>query len=116
MPNKLLAELHVGQTFLRRLDKNYYLSELNANALRRKRKGYDESRKEEIRTLHWKRRMVNKGLPPRKWTKRDVDFLIKFYKIKEYTVLARIMGRSVGSIEHKVNRLRLRKNHQWNTN
>ena len=113
MPNKLLLKLHKGQTFFKRLDRDYYLAELKTNAFRRKRKEYDKNRKEEIHILHQKRRKINKGLPLRKWSKKEINFLKKNYRTKDYVELAKIMKRSTGSIEHKVLRLGLRKNYQW---
>jgi len=113
MPNKLLKELHLGQNFFRRLNPDYYFNELRLNAIRRKVKGYDENRREEICALHKKRRMINKGCPPKKWSKKEIRFLTKNYKVREYKEIAKMMGRSTGSIEHKVLRLGLRKNNRW---
>ena len=113
MPNKLLTELHLGQAFFRRLNPNYYSNELRLNAVRRKEKGYDILRKDEIKLLHNKRRMMNKGLPQRKWDNEEVKFLIKYFKKNDYKEIAKELERSTGSIEHKVLRLGLKKNNKY---
>jgi hypothetical protein len=112
MPNKLLTILHKGQNFFLRQYPNYYLNELRLNAIKRKKKGYDNSRKDEIKYLHNIRRKVNKGLLSKRWTEKEIEFLRKNYK-DEYQNIAKQLGRSTGSIEHKVLRLGLKKNNKW---
>ncbi|MHC1610558.1 MAG: hypothetical protein ACXQTW_02995 [Candidatus Methanospirareceae archaeon] len=45
----------------------------------------------------------------RKWTKEEVEFLIKNYDKMDNREIARILGRSVISVQHKASRLGLRK-------
>jgi organic radical activating enzyme len=99
------------------LEKNpdYYFRELRANAIREKKRKRSRKRKDELRRLNRERRKFNKGLPARFWTDEEIEFLHKNYKEKEYQWIARKLGRSTTSIEHKVSRLGLLKNNKWTT-
>jgi len=112
MPNKLLRQQHKGQCFYLRQNKDYYLKELENNAKRSREKGYNNDRLEEIKRLHKKRR-INTGLPQKKWDNEEIEYLKENYKRSGYKDIAIKLGRSTSSIEHKVLRLKLLKNHKY---
>ena len=115
MPNKLLQKLKKGQAFFLRQNPDYYFNELRNNAIRGMKRKYDDKRRDEIKFLHQKRRMVNKNLPPKKWQQKEIEFLITEFRNNDYKNLAKKLNRSTGSIEHKIIRLGLQKNNHWKT-
>ena len=51
----------------------------------------------------------------KKWTKEEVEFLIRNYSTMDNRTLATLLGRSVSSVEHKAKYLGLRKDKRfWN--
>ena len=113
MPNSILRKLHKGSCYFLRQNPIYYNNELRLNTIRRREKRYDENRYEEIKYLHEKRRGTNKGLPPKLWDGKEIEYLREHFKKENYEKLAIKLGRSTDSIEHKVIRLGFRKNNRW---
>jgi len=54
------------------------------------------------------------GLVKRKrWTREEVEFLMRNYNNMDNRTLATLLGRSVGSVQHKAIRLGLRKSERF---
>ena len=49
----------------------------------------------------------------KKWTKEELEFLIKNYGTMDNRTLATMLGRSVGSVQHQAVRLGLRKDKSY---
>lgn len=95
-----------------RRDDEYRIKELEANAIRRKEKDYDGKRYEEIKNNHKKRRDSVGYATPRRWTQEEVEILIE-NKHNDYVEIAKLLNRSLSSIEHKISRLGQRKYNKW---
>lgn len=109
----------VKETSAQRLrrDKEYYQKELKSNAKRREQKGYDLGRNEEILKNHKKRRAIVSRYVKvigKRWTDYELDFLREHISLNsDYSAVAIFLGRSLGSVEHKVIRMGLRKNNKY---
>ena len=93
-------------TRLRR-NKEYYLNELKNNARRCRTRNYERDGE-----LHKKRRTLSGSFNRRKWTLEEVEYL-KENRFSDYLIIALKLKRSLGSIEHKIVKLNLQKNHKW---
>jgi len=49
----------------------------------------------------------------KRWTKEELEFLIKNYGVMDNITLAAMLGRSVGSVQHHSRRLGLRKDKSY---
>jgi len=49
----------------------------------------------------------------KRWTREELEFLIKNYGTMDNRTLAAILGRSVGSVQHQARRLGLRKDKSY---
>ena len=49
----------------------------------------------------------------KRWTKEEVEFLIRNYSTMDNRILANLLGRSVDSVMHKANRLGLKKSKRF---
>ena len=96
----------------RRTDKKYYLKELELNASREFR--YRSVAKAKRDRMLSKKRADRCGYFGRQdWTQEEVTFLKNNYKSTFIEKMAIELERSLSSIEHKLSKLRLIKNHKW---
>lgn len=96
-----------------RREKSYYLKELELNARRRSKQGYDEKRAEEIAERNaYYHRITGVGRPAKNWSEEDVEWLRENYKKPRLEICA-YLTRSWASVQHKVSRLGLLKHHKW---
>lgn len=99
-----------------RKNKEYYLRELEQNAIRRKVKGYDDTpkRKEASKKNRmYKQEITGAGQKAKRWTIKEITYLKTNYMKKDILKMAFDLDRSWSSISHKLSRLKLRKNHKW---
>jgi hypothetical protein len=112
---KFSTRTETSATILRR-DKNYYLKELKANAIRSVSKnGYlDEKRINQIKQLADKRqKLTGVGRKRKKWTLEELSYLHKNYRFMDILEMALDLNRSWSSVEHKLNRLKLTNYNNW---
>lgn len=98
-----------------RKEPDYYLKELEANAKRRKIKGYDtdQERIEQIKKRkEYYLELTGKDRPRREWTVEEIKWL-KENHLKPYLEICRFLGRNWNSISHKISRLGLQKYNKW---
>lgn len=96
-----------------RQDGAYYLEELKKNAVRSRKYNYDGKRIDQITELN-KLRRDRCGFHGRKeWTLKEIKFLKENWNLMLYETLAKELKRSYSSIQHKINKLGLRKNNKW---
>ena len=112
---KQLVAVRKDYKYYRQQD-GYYLKELEKNATRRKVKGYDKD-PQRIKDIKQRREEVQKisgkGRRPRRWTDKEVKYLMDNYKTTDFLTMALYLNRSWQSISHKVTRLNLKKYHNW---
>lgn len=112
---KRFVEVRRDATFLRK-DKDYYLKELKANAIRGKKNYYhnDPDRKEAIREKYYEYQEMTGTPPPREWGEGEIEYLEEHYKTKKSYDIALHLGRSMNSVRRKATRLGLVKYNKWN--
>ena len=99
-----------------RRDKNYYLNELKANAIRAVSKNsyLDTERINQIKQIADKRqKLTGVGRKRRKWLIEEIAYLEKNYRFMDILEMALDLNRSWSSVEHKLNRLKLTTYHNW---
>lgn len=97
-----------------RRNKEYYLKELKANAVRSHKKKYDEHRMEVIKeNMERYHQETGRGRMPREWSEEEINYLRSNYE-KPRLELCKYLGRSWSSVGHKICRLGLQKYNKWN--
>jgi hypothetical protein len=96
-----------------RRDRKYYLEELQKNAIRRTKRGYDKKRMDEIERNH-KRLLESCGHHGwKRWTGNEEIYLRINYKELYIAEMAKELKRSYVSVMHKLIRMGLLYNHKW---
>ena len=97
---------------IRRSDPDYYLKELEHNAMNEPK--YRSVEKSQRDRMIKKIRADSCGyFGNQRWGRDEVSFLRENYKKISIECIALQLGRSFSSIRHKLQRLRLLKNHKW---
>ncbi len=98
-----------------RRDKNYYLKELELNAKRNIGLNMSPERRKEIEKWHKEiQERTGAGRPPKDWSKKEIQFLSKFWGKLPAVDIAIKLERSFSSVDHKASRLKLRFYNKWN--
>lgn len=97
-----------------RKNNQLYLKELEENAKRAIKKGYNVRRNDELLKINKNKRIITgAGRMQKKWSEEDIK-LLRDKSLLPRLQLCLLLNRSWGSVNHKIERLKLQKYNKWN--